>query len=174
MTRIEIMRYVLTHHHEQTMQEMATACGVRYGKIEKTCSSLRIKAITSVDRKITVIIAADGTKTADQLAEIAGCKPNAIREICRAHNLPLLSLQNASDDPETWSPERMKYELDKEIKFYTDQGHSRMEAIEILSMIADYLINIRDPEEKVERPKGVYSNPSREQLIEKVLNPPSP
>jgi len=123
-----------------------------------------------IRNKLEVIQEANGTKTARDLAEILGCRDSTIRELCNRFNLPYVSIENASDDAATWSPQRRKYELEKQIKTYTDQGYSRMEAIEILATVADYLVNIRDPEEPIKRAAAVYSNPSREQLIDQLLS----
>jgi hypothetical protein len=123
-----------------------------------------------IGNKLEVIKEADGQKTPDELAEILGCHPQTIKELCHRHNLPYWSREDESAEPATWTPEQRKREFNLAIEPYLREGYSRMQAIEILASVADWLVNIRDPEEKIQRAPAVYDNPSREQLIDKILS----
>jgi hypothetical protein len=50
------------------------------------------------------------------------------------------------------------------------RGFSRLQALQIIEEVGEWLINMRDDEKPFERPAAVYSNPTPDQLIDKILN----
>jgi hypothetical protein len=83
MKGMEVTRYILAHHEEETVSEMANACLVSKGTVSNICSRNHIVAITEKDKKIAIIKEYKGTKTAFEMAELIGCSPNCVWDICK-------------------------------------------------------------------------------------------
>jgi hypothetical protein len=73
------------------------------------------------------------------------------------------------DDEAEWTPERKKQEGEIYIRDKMALGYSREQAIEILTLAVEWLESITKPERTIKRPPAIYSNPTREDLIDKVL-----
>jgi hypothetical protein len=143
MTKYEIMRYVIMHEG-QPIGKMAKACKKSEGFMRGVCEEMGVEVVTKNPDIPRVDLA-------------------VIEQAIEEDDLP-------EDDPRDWEDERKRKELDDVLEPYLKQGYSRFQSIQILSEVADYLVNIPDPDRPRKHHKAEYSNPSREQLIDKILS----
>ncbi len=185
MTNVEIMRYVFRNHRDRAVPDLAADCGCGEDQISEICLKLGLDPIFVTTKKepvpekppkktrhwrekVAVIKKANGEKTALELAEMIGCTTNCIYKLCRLHWLSYK--QDIEEDNTEWSPERKREEAELYIKRQMSLGYSRLEAIEILAETVRMMDRLTETEKTIKRPPAIYANPSREQLIDQILN----
>ena len=176
--------YVIDRSAEFTLAELSKRIGASKVFVFNILKKAGLRAITDREKKINAIRAQNGIKTVKELAEMLGCSPQSVYEICKTCKIgykPELEKtwkwgdrrnreEKKGGGESDWSEGRRRRELKDYIDSYRNRGYSSMEAIDILSQVADYLINLRDPGDKVLRAPGVYDNMTTDRLIDKILN----
>jgi hypothetical protein len=83
--------YIIAHCHEMTLEEMGQALGCSKENVHRILKPTGLKAITKHDRKVNMIREQNGTKTAEQLAELIGCCRMQVYDICKDYGIPYLA-----------------------------------------------------------------------------------
>ncbi len=134
--------YIQEHWQTHTLADLAKACRLTKTRIFFLCRDMGIAPATITEKKANIIRLYEGKKTIGQLASILDCDISTIRRICREYELPYRPHAEQIVIPEKKSI-----------------GRPRLPYIP------------PDPPKKpIERPPSVYSNPTREEMIEKILN----
>lgn len=153
-TRSEILSYIRKNWKTQTFEELAAGIGMTRGSAWYYCKKVGVKPITKTDRMVKIMRDAKGTMTAEQLA----------KEICRSkHTVWLLAAKY--DIPLAKSPRgRHAHPKKKEIAVIEKRpvGRPRMDEQVIPAAI--------DEPKPFMRPRAVYSNPSYEDNLQRILN----
>jgi hypothetical protein len=157
--------YIIAHRSQMTAKELFEITGVSIASIFRIASGKSNKKANPYEMVVNTIREANGTKTLRELAELVDRSTKTVYFICHKFGIPYFTEYTQAPPP------TREQVLESHIARHMSRGFTRLQALQIIEEVGEWLMNLKDDTKPIIRPKGNYANPpTGEGLIDKILN----